>query len=159
MSEKITHEAVVSSLMDLQARLRGDSGRESARHTAVVTKETEDLVRVPEAIPSSVNLPDDAAPRTASDELTVVEGEVTVELNAEQDPLLHLLPDENEEGYLAPVTSLHPDVPTAIADSRLAGLSERLSRLEAELDGVIDRIEHFTDLQHSIDQRSPDAEE
>lgn len=142
MSEKISHEAVVSSLMDLQARLRGDGGQESA-HTAVVTEETQELVRVPEAMPSSP--------------LSVVEGEVTVELNAGQDPFLHLLPDGGNDGYLAPVTSLHPDV--VVADSRLAGLSERLSRLEAELEGVIGRIEHFTDLQHSIDQRLPDAEE
>ena len=142
MSEKISHEAVVSSLMDLQARLRGDGGQESA-HTAVVTEETQELVRVPEAMPSSA--------------LSVVEGEVTVELNAEQDPPLLLLPDGGDDGYLAPVTSLHPGV--VVADSRLAGLSERLSRLEAELEGVIGRIEHFTDLQHSIDQRLPDAEE
>ena len=58
MSEKISHEAVVSSLMDLQARLRGDGGQESARRTAVVTEETQELVHIALDLPKGATVED-----------------------------------------------------------------------------------------------------
>lgn len=186
MSEETAHEAVVSSLMDLQARLRGDGHEVAATQTAVDADETQELVRVPEAMPMFVDLLDGSIPAPSSDALTVVEDDLTVEVTMDEDRLFHVLSDDQER-YFPPVTPLHR-VATAPADSRLAALTERLARLEAELDRVIGRIEkvdperierleavhdelgvqheglkakidsHFTDLQHSIDQRLRGAE-
>ncbi len=148
MSEGTAHEVVVSSLMDLQARLRGDGDEQTPAKTATQTE----------------------AP--AAEMLSVVEDDLTVQVEA--------VPTE-EEGYVAPVTPLHPAA--TADDARLAALTARLERLEAELDGVIDRIQkvdperldrleavhaelgvqhqgltaaidsHFTQLQASIDER------
>ena len=180
MSEEIAHEAVVSSLLDLQARLRGDLREEDAAQIAVDADDTSELVRVPEAMPIFVNLPDGSIPAPTSDALTVIEDDLIVEVTTDDDRRLDAPSDE--EGYFAPVTALHP-VATVPDDARLAALTERLSRLETELDGVIGRIDkvdperierlesvhaelgvqheglkakidsHFTDLQHSIDRR------
>ena len=160
MSEEGAHEAVVSSLMDIQARLRGDgTDGFAATRTTVEAADPQDLIRVPDAAPAFVNLPDGAVPAVAPQVLSVVEDDVTVEVTADED---------------------HRFAP---ADSRLAALTERLARLELELDGVIGQIEkvdptridrleavqeeldsrtedlkatidsHFTDLQRSIDER------
>ena len=148
MSDGTAHEVVVSSLMDLQARLRGDADEQTQARTAIQTE----------------------AP--AVEMLSVVEDDLTVQVEA--------VPTE-EEGHVAPVTPLYPAAATD--DTRLAALTERLERLEVELDGVIDRIQrvdperldrleavhaelgvqhqgltaaidsHFTQLQASIDER------
>jgi hypothetical protein len=160
MSDGSTHEAVVASLMDLQARLRGDGGEDvAATQTAVDAGDPQDLVRVPDAMPIFVNVPEGPLPSQAPEMLSVVEGDVVIEVAADEDQLLQVLADD-EEGF-APVTPLHPDS-TAPTDSRLTALTDRLARLESELEGVIGRIEkvdpakgdsYFTDLQHSIDER------
>jgi|GEM_PF-5647762 len=62
MSEEFAHEAVASSLMDLQARLRGDGHEEAATQTAIDADETQELVRVPEAMPIFVNRSLSASP-------------------------------------------------------------------------------------------------
>ena len=184
MSDEIAHEAVVSSLMDLQARLRGDGPDEVAIQT-VEPDQPRDLIRVPEAAPVFVNMPDASVTNSPPD-LSVVEDDLTVEVIAGEDEPLRLLPDEHE-GYFAPVTPLYP-ADDSTAESRLTALTDRLSRLEVELDGVIGRIQkvdpdriqrleavhdelgvqheglkakidsHFTDLQHSIAQRLGDTE-
>lgn len=181
MGDETTHEAVVSSLMDLQARLRGDDGDVAADRTAVDSGDPQDLVRVPEAQPIFVNAPDGPLPPPAAQTLSVIEDDVVIEVDADEDEPLRLLKD-GEEGHLAPVTSLNPDSTTS-TDTRVAALSDRLARLESNLEGVIDRIDkvdpvrierleavydelgvqheglkakidsHFTDLQRAIDER------
>ena len=148
MSEGTAHEVVVSSLMDLQARLRGD-GEQTPANTATQSE----------------------AP--TAEMLSVVEDDLTVQVEA--------VPSDEEGGHVAPVTPLHPAA--TADDARLAALTERLGRLEAELDDVIDRIQkvdperldrleavhaelgvqhqgltaaiesHFTQLRASIDER------
>ncbi len=149
MSDGTAHEVVVSSLMDLQARLRGDGAEETPTRTATRT----------------------VAP--AAEMLSVVEDDLTVEVAG--------APPEDDEGSVAPVTLLHPA--TKADDARLTALTERLERLETELEGVVSRIQgvdperldrleavhdelgaqhqglsaaidaHFAQLQASIDER------
>ena len=149
MSEATAHEVVVSSLMDLQARLRGGGEEETPAQTATRTE-------VP-----------------AVEMLSVVEDDLTVEVKA--------VPSGDEDGHAAPVTPLHPA--TKADDARLTAMTERLERLETELEGVIARIQgvdperldrleavhdelgaqhqgltaaidsHFTQLQAAIDER------
>ena len=149
MSDGTAHEVVVSSLMDLQARLRGDGEEEAPAQTATQTE----------------------AP--VAEMLSVIEDDLTVEVAG--------APSEDHEGSVAPITPLHP---AAVADdARLAALTERLERLETELDDVLSRIQgvdperldrleavheelgaqhqglsaaidaHFAQLQASIDER------
>jgi hypothetical protein len=173
MSDEIAHEVVVSSLLDLQARLRGADDQSA--------DQPQDVVTVLEATPIFVNMPDDARLPAPPRAVSVVEDELTVQVEAAESHPLVVLPDL-EERHVSPVTPLHP-VSTAPADGRLASLTERLARLELELDGVIGRIErvdpdrierleavhdelgagqeglkaaidsHFTKLQRSIDER------
>jgi hypothetical protein len=172
MSDEIAHEVVVSSLLDLQARLRGAEDQ--------AADEPQDVVKVPEATPIFVNMPDDARLPAPPPAVSVIEDELTVQVEAAEVHPLMVVPTPEED--VAPVTTLHP-VSTPPGDGRLASLTERLARLELELDGVIGRIEkvdpdridrleavhdelgaqqeglkaaidsHFTELQHSIDER------
>jgi hypothetical protein len=173
MSDEIAHEVVVSSLLDLQARLRGDEDQAAG--------EPQNVVHVPDATHIFVNMPDDARLPAPPQAVSVIEDELTVRAGVGETQPLVVLPDL-EEPHVAPVTALHP-VSSTPMDGRLADLTERLSRLESELDGVIGRIEnvdpdridrlvavhdelgaqheglkaaidsHFTELQRSIDER------
>lgn len=154
MSEGTAHEVVVSSLMDLQARLRGDGE---------------------EVIPAQTTTQTEAP---AVEMLSVVEDDLIVEVTA--------VPSDDEDGHVAPVTPLHPA--TKADDARLTAMTERLERLETELEGVIARIQgvdpgrldrleavhdelgaqhqgltaaidaHFAQLQASIDERLRSSE-
>jgi hypothetical protein len=146
VSEETAHEEVVTSLLDLQARLRGDGGEDTTTQTAVHTDEPQEVVRVPDAGPVFVNMPEDGLKtheletetEADTEALSVVEDDLTVAVEPDEERLLEVISDESE-GHVAPVTPLHP-ASTLGADARLAALSERLSHLESELDGVIDRI-------------------
>jgi hypothetical protein len=200
VSEETAHEEVVTSLLDLQAKLRGD-GEDTGTQTAVHTDDPQDVIRVPDAGPIFVNLPEDPfetrrrepnvepEPGSETEPLSVVESELTVAVEQhepQEERQLEVISDKGGE-FVAPVTPLHP-ASTLGADARLAALSERLSQLESELDGVIDRIanvdparidrleaihdelevqqerlkaaidSHFTELQRSISERLGSSE-
>ncbi|MEP7059939.1 MAG: hypothetical protein ABI828_04345 [Actinomycetota bacterium] len=157
MSDETAHEEVVTSLLDLQALLRGDGAEEVATQTAVQDEAPQDLIRVPEAAPVFVNSPEaivqmfvtsaaaeDATETEADTEgetVSVVENDLSVGVESDEDRPFEALPDDRE-GYFAPVTALHPASSNG-AEARLAALSERLTALESELDGVLDRMGQF----------------
>jgi uncharacterized small protein (DUF1192 family) len=105
------HDDVMSSLLDLQARLRG--GDAAADESPASTEGAADVARrttVSTATPEPV---------------TVVERDLSI--------LMGATPASTSE-RLAPVTQL----PTAaVADDRIAALTQRLSRLEGDLSEVI----------------------
>jgi uncharacterized protein YhaN len=141
--ETIEHGEVVSSLLDLQRRLRGDPGAPQ---------------RSPDAPPSETPVatasPPIDAPRSA-ETVEISEPDVTVLTTPEMVPR----PDEPRivqpeptipipTERFAPVTQL----PTSTAgDDRLSGLVQRLTRLEDDLSGVLGSIESMrTDVTTSV---------
>jgi hypothetical protein len=163
MNEEVRHQAVVSSLLDLQARLRGDGAGGAAEQaapegSAVDVADPQDAVRVPEAAPIFVNFPDGAVTPVSSESVSVAEGDVIIEVASDEGRLASTEPDAEEID--APVTQLFlaadvpgpveltespeaADVPDAPRDTRLADLTERLARLEHELEGVLGKLEQL----------------
>ena len=123
------HEEVVSSLLDLQRRLRdGDAG----------DAPTEEVRSDP---PSPVQTfePPPPSPPPPADEIRVFEPGLSVRMTPSTDPAgAPVRPQAPREQRFAPVTQL----PTATAgDDRVAALAQRLSRLEQDLSGVMESID------------------
>ena len=126
--ESFEHGEVVSSLMDLQRRLRGDAGAAEPRDDAPRAATPVRTVSPPIEAP--------APPGTVA----VSEPGLTVQM-APTDPPTDAeprVPRPDVEERFAPVTQL----PTTTAgEDRLTGLAQRLGRLENDLSGVLGSIE------------------
>jgi len=132
------HEQVVTSLLDLQRRLRGDT-------TAVVGESP------PTTTDRDDSVPDVPPPPTP---ITVKEGDVQVMTSAEPpvpptpEAELAAFTNEDERLGFAPVTPLPRAMPTPLAgdespatEERIAALQSRLDRLEDDLSGVLGTID------------------
>jgi len=165
------HEQVVTSLMDLQARLRGEEPEErheeppEGRHQepppaeAFVTAPpaTEDVVRLPEAGEAPVVPVEETAGRP------VPEPEPpAVEMPPAPSPIVPVEVATNEVGQpapedlerFAPVTPLRAGLG---GEDRLAGIVERVAELEGSIDDVSRRVDgrvaERTDRLVSLEQR------
>ncbi len=115
------HEEVVNTLLDLQARLRGEDATSSG---VAVQSPAEPELRVGEA---------DELP--VGEMVSIKEGEIEVLVTP--DPA-----DAKTQNGFAPVTQL----PTAAAaDDRISSLTERLVRLEDELSAFMSKVEQARD--------------
>jgi hypothetical protein len=121
------HEDVMSSLLDLQRRLRGDSSTLGDAQTVVEAP-------TPTSEPSApVGTIAQDVPPAHPDVVAVSEQDLTVFMTptGSSDP-------EVEKERFAPVTQL----PTsAVADDRVAALAGRLAQLEEDLSGVMGSIQ------------------
>jgi hypothetical protein len=128
------HEDVMSSLLDLQRRLRGDgsaSGESSGPGTARTVGEASTPAPDPSA-PPVITIPQNDPPRTHPDVVEVSEQDLSVLMTPTEPSASRV-----EAERFAPVTQL----PTAaVADDRVAALADRLARLEADLSGVMGSI-------------------
>jgi hypothetical protein len=119
------HEHVVTSLLDLQARLRGE--QPSVAPSEAQQPAAQDVLVIPDA-----EAPDaDVAVILAED--TSEGGEADIPVLDPPDPS-----DAEERTEFAPVTPLHG---AAAPDDRIAGLADRLSQLERSLASVEARTE------------------
>jgi hypothetical protein len=114
------HDDVMSSLLDLQRRLRGDGSKLGEASTPAPD---------PSAPPSTTITRD---PRPADpDVVEVSESDLSVLMTPTG-------PSEPQRDRFAPVTQL----PTsAVADGRVSALADRLARLEDDLSGMMGSIE------------------
>ncbi len=114
------HDDVMSSLLDLQRRLRGDGSKLGEASTPAPD---------PSAPPATTITRD---PRPADpDVVEVSEPDLSVLMTPTG-------PSEPERDRFAPVTQL----PTAaVADGRVSALADRLARLEDDLSGMLGSIE------------------
>jgi hypothetical protein len=171
--ETIEHGEVVSSLLDLQRRLRGDPGAPQpsadAPRSATPVATTSPPVEAPRTAETvEISEPDltvlttpEAVPRPdepQTDQPQVYESEI-YQPQISQPQIYQPRTDEPrtvrpdpvvpaEVERFAPVTQL----PTSTAgDDRLSGLSQRLSRLEDDLSGVLGSIESMrSDVTSSV---------
>ncbi len=130
--ESFEHGEVVSSLMDLQRRLRGDAGAaepsgDAPRAVAPVRTASPPI----EAPPS---------PEDVTETVEVAEPDLTVRMAPTETsrPAEPAVPRPGAEERFAPVTQL----PTTTAgEDRLTSLAQRLGRLENDLSGVLGSVE------------------
>jgi hypothetical protein len=123
------HEEVVSSLLDLQRRLRG--GDDDVPEPPSNDSQGASAVRRVEE--ASAPAPD------PSDEVEVAESDLSV-LMTPASEIPETAPAARDR--FAPVTQLPTATATATAgDDRMAALAQRLSRLEQDLSGVLDSID------------------
>ena len=129
------HERVVTGLLDLQAKLRGEEASDQAGSRWKPTGIGENLVEIPEP-EDLVEIPEASTDEASADP---VPGEGPVRTDTGIQVLVTPDPHEAaERERFAPVTTL----PTAgVAEDRLAAFSDRLVRLEREVSSVTGRVE------------------
>jgi len=158
------HEQVVTSLMDLQARLRGEKPQERREEP----RAEEPSATEPVAVEDVLRLPDaDELPAPPEEPMT--ELEATAEPQPVEEAVAPVLPvdvtaiepadvpeeaEEEEEVRFAPVTPLHAGV---AGEDRLAGIVERIASLESSIDEVSQRVDRREDERNerliSLEQR------
>lgn len=138
--ESSEHGEVVSSLMDLQRRLRGDAGPAEPPAHAPPPAHTPPPAHAPRAVAPVRAASPPIEGSASSETLEVVEPDLTVRMaptdasRAVEPPA----PRPDAEERFAPVTQL----PTTTAgEDRLTGLAQRLGRLENDLSGVLGSVE------------------
>jgi hypothetical protein len=128
------HEDVMSSLLDLQRRLRGDGSavREPSAPSASSTVGEESTPAPDPSAPPVITIPQNDPPPTHPDDVVVSERDLSVLMTPTEASA-----SEVEAERFAPVTQL----PTAaVVDDRVAALADRLARLEEDLSGVMGSI-------------------
>ena len=159
------HEQVVTSLMDLQARLRGEKPQERRDETRAPEEPTatepvavEEVVRLPDAdeLPAPPEEPmigvgATPEPQPVEDAVAPV---LPVEVAAIETADVPEEPEEEEEVRFAPVTPLHAGVG---GEDRFAGIVERIASLESSIGEVSQRVDRREDERNerliSLEQR------